>query len=141
MDNNSVKENIKKTRRASGLSQSDMAEKLGMSRTAYNNLEQGETKIINSKIRQIAEILNTTSEELVLGYKPHRKDSGMLNDIYAEFDTAKAELRHNYMEEIAKMQKEIDKLNGYIEILKDSNRTKDEIISMLKKKLADEIHK
>ncbi len=141
MDNNSVKENIKKTRRASGLSQSDMADRLGLSRTAYNNLEQGETKLISSKVEQIAEILNTTSEELVLGYKPFRKDSGKLKDIHAEFDAAKAEMVRRHTEEISKLQKQVETLSEYVEILKDSNRTKDEIISMLKKKLADESQK
>ncbi|MCM1176507.1 MAG: helix-turn-helix domain-containing protein [Bacteroidales bacterium] len=138
MDNNSVKENIRKIRRASGLSQSDMADRLGLSRTAYNNLEQGDTKLINGKVEQIAEIFNTTSEELVLGYKPFRKDSGKLKDIHAEFEAEKAEILGRHTAEIAKLQKQIETLTEYVEILKDSNRTKDEIISMLKKKLSDQ---
>lgn len=134
MDNKSVKNNITRIRRAAGLSQGDMAERLGLSRTAYRNLEKGDTQLINGKVEQIAGILETSAEELVLGYSPSEKDSGRLKD---EFLAEKTELISEYEKEIARLRNHIATLTEHIELLKDSNRTKDEIISMLKKKLAE----
>ena len=136
MDNATVKENITKVRKAAGISQSDMADRLGVSRTAYRNLEKGETRLISVNVEKIAEILNTTPEELVLGYKPDERDvSGRVKDIYAEFDSEKAEIRNGYEKEILRLREQIANMQEHIELLKDACKTKDEIIALLKKKL------
>ena len=136
MDNATVKENITKVRKAAGISQSDMADRLGVSRTAYRNLEKGETRLISVNVEKIAEILNTTPEELVLGYKPDERDvSGRVKDIYAEFDSEKAEIRNGYEKEILRLREQIANMQEHIELLKDAGKTKDEIIALLKKKL------
>lgn len=136
MDNATVKENITKVRKAAGISQSDMADRLGVSRTAYRNLEKGETRLISVNVEKIAEILNTTPEELVLGYKPDERDvSGRVKDIYAEFDSEKAEIRNRYEKEILRLREQIANMQEHIELLKDAGKTKDEIIALLKKKL------
>jgi len=136
MDNKSVKKNIRESRHAAGLSQAEMADRLGLSKTAYNNLESGGTKLISGKVEMIAEVLNTSAEKLVLGYEPVPKTSGRLKDMTEEFDVEKARIINDYEDQLEKLRKQFKTLNEYVELLKDSNRTKDEIISMLKKELA-----
>ena len=139
MDNSTVKENITKIRQAAGMSQSDMADRLGLSRTAYRNLEKGETRLISINVERIAEILDTTTEELVLGYKPDgRESSGRLKDICAEFDSEKASMRKEYEKEISRLKEQIASLHEHIELLKDACKTKDEIIALLKKRLDED---
>ena len=41
MDNNSIKENIRKIRKSKGLTQEEMAHRMGISLTAYRDLEKG----------------------------------------------------------------------------------------------------
>ncbi len=138
MDNHSVKENISRRRKASGLSQTEMAEKLGMSRTAYRNIEKGSTQLISGKVDQIASVLDTTTEEIVLGYKPSAKDSMKVQDIKTEYDRKTSELISQYEDEKERLLNQIAVLKDHIDTLKDSLRTKDEMIAMLKKKLAKE---
>ena len=70
MDNNSVKKNLMKSRREKHLTQKQMADSLGISRTAYRNLEQGDTKLISDRLSESARILGKSDEELIMGYKP-----------------------------------------------------------------------
>ena len=93
MDNNSVKENIARIRKASGISQTEMAERLGMSRTAYRNLEKGDTRLISETMEKIAAVLDRTPEELVLGYEPSAKDSRRVADIRNSMSRCRKTLR------------------------------------------------
>ena len=56
-----------------------MAHQLGISLTAYRDLEKGATAMINSNLPKIAEITGTALEELLLGYTPEPSD-GLLQD-------------------------------------------------------------
>ena len=85
MDNNSIKENIRRIRKNRRLTQEDMAHKLGISITAYRDLERGSTAIMNSNIDRIAEHLDTSSEEIVLGYRPIQMNGQKLYSYLLQF--------------------------------------------------------
>ncbi len=70
MDNNSIKDNIRRIRKSRKLTQEDMAHKLGISLTAYRDLERGNTSVMNGNVMRIASLLDTSTEEIVLGYRP-----------------------------------------------------------------------
>ena len=136
MDNNSVKDNISAIRRRNGLSQEAMAEKMGISRTAYRNIETGSTKLISDSIIKIAEILGTVPEELLLGYIPEKGGS------------ESREMTMRYGAEIQKMETahadEINSLKSHMAIqgeliatLQETVKTKDEVIGMLRKMTAE----
>ncbi len=67
MDTTSIHFNIRKARLRSGLSQEELASKIGMSRQAYYNLESGCTKLIHAKLEHIAKECGTTLENILLG--------------------------------------------------------------------------
>ncbi len=138
MNNYSVKKNISQKRKASGISQTEMADKLGLSRTAYRNIEMGDTRLISDKVEDIARLLDVTAEELVLGYKPSENMAMRFNDIEHEFEEERSEIIRKYESEMKRLENTIDTLNSYITALKDTLLTKDEMIAMLKKKLADD---
>lgn len=60
-----VHEKIRLIRESKNWSQEDMAEKLKMSVNGYAKIERGETKAYNSKLEQIAEILDVELMELM----------------------------------------------------------------------------
>lgn len=62
-----VGERISNFRHAKSLTQQDMASKLGMSRAAYNQLENGNTQITIEKIYEIASILNSSIIDFLPG--------------------------------------------------------------------------
>ena len=124
MDNTSIKQNIRKSRKSKKFTQEEMAYKMGMSLTAYRDLEKGETSIVNSNLQKIANLLGTTTEELVLGYRPIQMDGPRLEDIKEE-----------YLGKVSVLEKRITDLEKLVSSLEETIATKNEIITMLKKSL------
>lgn len=135
MNNDSVKDNIRNFRKNQNLTQSEMADKLGISRTAYRNIENGETRLISDNVGKIAEILKMDTAELVLGYLPDKGETDDSGDgkLMEEVTRRHADETARLSSQIANLKTEISSLRGYIETLKELIRTKDEIIAMLKK--------
>ena len=127
MDNNSIKENIRNIRKSRKVTQEEMAYRMGMSLTAYRDLEKGETSIVNANLLKVAMLLDTTTEELVLGYRPVQMEGPGLEDV-----------REEYTERMTNLEKRISDLEKLVSSLEETISSKNEIISMLKKKLAEE---
>lgn len=127
MDNSTIKDNIRRMRKANRLTQEDMAHKLDISLTAYRDLEKGSTNIVNANVIKIAELLETSTEELVLGYHPVQAPGKLLE-----------EMRSEYGGRISTMERRIADLEKLVDSLEETIRTKNEIITMLKNKLAKE---
>lgn len=137
MDNNSVKENISKYRRRLGLSQEVMAERMGISRTAYRNIEAGKTRLMSGNIDKIASILGISPEELLLGYRPEEGGSREFNDMRVQYGTRLKEIENGYGEEIKRLNAHISVLNELVASLKETVRTKEEVITMLRKTISE----
>lgn len=127
MDNSSIKENIRKTRKSRKITQEDMAEKLEISLTAYRDLEKGSTSILNANVIRIGELLDTSTEELLLGYRPVQAEGKQVEEVRAE-----------YGGRINVMERRIADLEKLVTSLEETIRSKNEIISMLKKKLGED---
>ena len=127
MDNVSIKDNIRKIRKARRVTQEEMADKLGMSITAYRDFERGNTSILNNNLIKISALLETPAEELVLGYRPSQIEGANLNEIPAEY-SGKIDILKT---RVADLEKLVRSLEGNLE-------SKDEIILMLKKKLGED---
>ena len=102
MDNISIKDNIRKIRKAHKLTQEEMALQLGISITAYRDLEKGNTSILNGNVVKMAELLDTPTEELVLGYRPSQIESANLHEIQAEY-TGKLEVLERRIKDLEKL--------------------------------------
>jgi len=127
MDNNSIKENIRNIRKSRKVTQEEMAYRMGMSLTAYRDLEKGETSIVNANLLKVAMLLDTTTEELVLGYRPVQMEGPGLEDV-----------REEYTERMTNLEKRISDLEKLIDSLEETISSKNEIITMLKKSLGEE---
>ncbi|MBQ6878873.1 MAG: helix-turn-helix transcriptional regulator [Bacteroidales bacterium] len=126
MDNRSIKENIRRIRKSRKMTQEDMAARLDISLTAYRDLERGSTNIMNANIFKIAELLDISVEELLLGYRPVQAKGIQVEDVRAE-----------YGGQITVMERRISDLEKLVSSLEETIITKNEIISMLKKKLGE----
>ncbi len=60
----SVHEKIRFIRRAKGLSQDEMAEKLDMCLNAYGNLERGDSELTISRLEQVAQVFEMSVPDL-----------------------------------------------------------------------------
>lgn len=108
------------------MTQEDMAARLDISLTAYRDLERGSTNIMNANIIRIAELLEISVEELILGYMPVQAKGIQVEDVRAE-----------YGGQITVMERRISDLEKLVSSLEETIITKNEIISMLKKKLGE----
>ena len=122
MDNTSIKDNIRRIRKEHRLTQEEMAHRLGISLTAYRDLEKGNTNIVNCNVIRLAHLLNTSTEELVLGYRPVRIPEENLR-----------EMRDEYAGRIAELEKEVEYLRKLVKSQEEIIETKNQIIEMLRK--------
>ena len=127
MDNISIKQNIRKARKKRNITQEEMADRLGISLTAYRDLEKGGTSVMHGKVIKMAELLETSTEEIVLGYHPSELEAGTLEDV-----------RTQYGNQICTLEQIVFDLRKHICTLESQMADKDEIIKMLKKRL-DEV--
>ena len=126
-----LRDNINRIRLEKNLSQKEMARKLGVSRVAYVNLENGKTHLINDKVERFAQINDVSPAELVLGYKiPEEIHS--LQQAQADYGRRRQELIDSYEERIAALNAEIDSLRQQLADLRDSINTKNDIIRLLR---------
>ena len=100
---------------------------LGISVTAYRELERGSTSIVNPNIVRMADLMNTTTEELVLGYFPSESENNRLEEVQEEYGSK--------VENLENKVKDLEKL---VSLLEETVASKNEIISMLKKMLAEQ---
>ncbi|MBE6233251.1 MAG: helix-turn-helix transcriptional regulator [Bacteroidales bacterium] len=127
MDNTSIKKNIRQIRKSHRITQEEMAHKLGISLTAYRDMEKGNTSLVNGNIMKMARLLDTSTEEIVLGYKPVQAEGYALEDV-----------RQEYGERILSLERRIADLDKLVSSHEEIIRSKDEIISMLKKRLGED---
>ncbi len=128
METRLIKLNIQKKRRALGYSQELMANKLGMSPNSYRQIETGKTKLVSPRIYDIARVLETTPEELLIG-------DGQIENIDLRIEA----LEKHYQDKIDRMDAEnrisIVEYKGEIQRLKADLETKESIIGVLKENL------
>ena len=114
MDNNSIKDNVCKFRKQRKMTQEEMADLLGISITAYRELEKGSTSMMNQHILKMARITNTPTEEIVLGYMPAQIDNpGKLGDLQAEYEEKIKERDRR----IAELEADKKQLQGLLSVL------------------------
>lgn len=122
MDNSSIKDNLRRIRKERKMTQEDMAFRLGISLTAYRDMERGDTNMVNTNLIRLAQLLDTSTEEIVLGYKPAQISTRRLEDVEAE-----------YSGRISDLEKEVEYLNRLVKSLEEIINTKNQIIEMLQK--------
>ena len=135
MDNISVKKNITAIRKQLGLTQQEMADRMGISRNAYRRIESGETALVNDYLLRIASILDKTADELVLGYTPPENYGRTLEDLREKYYQEGMEKEKKSREAIASLQQTVMAQEKRMALLEDLVKTKDEIIVMLKKEI------
>ncbi len=124
MDNTSIKNNIRNKRKERKFTQEEIAHRLGISLTAYRDIEKGGTSIVNGNVIRLADLLDTTTEELVLGYRPSKEYGTLLEDV-----------RNEYGIQVSTLEKRVRDLEKLVSSLEETVATKNEIITMLRKTL------
>ncbi len=115
-----LKRNIRRQRKSLGITQEEMARKLGISRQAYNNIEQGKTHMVSKTLPKIADHLCVSVDHLLLGYDPVPNASSLRQELrekdeklaYSERERREMQIRMTDMQELISQQ------SAHIESLK-----------------------
>ena len=107
----SIKKKIYEVRRAKGVSQEEMANRMGIALNSYRKLERGKTSLVNSKLWDIANALGVSVRELVLE-----------EDQSTGISLAEAE-RNEFKREIEKLKEENALLKQHIVLLNEKTET------------------
>lgn len=135
MDND-IKKHICRKRNELHLTQNEVANKVGISLTAYRELESGKTQMLNSKIEKIANAFEMSTEELVLGYEPNPEGSKRLEELRFRHESQLEEQRSRYEEIISRLNDKISDLERLIRTLEATISDKNEIIEFQRKNIA-----
>ncbi len=137
MDNNSIKQNILRIRLEHNLSQTEMADALGIARNTYRKLEKGRTRVISDYVRLIADWAGITPEEVVLG---NSSDNGiaMLKEERKRFNDRIRELTEGYEKQAESLRKEIALLNKLVSENEDHIRSLNSTIALLQNRKEDD---
>lgn len=123
---------MKNCRKRQGMTQLQVAKAIGISLTAYRDLEKGKTQIINDKIARIADAVGVTTEELVLGYKPSPENSRLLEEQKEFYEEKIKAMNKEHEMETQRLNEKIQDQQLLIEQQSAHMKTKDEVIGFLK---------
>ena len=97
----------------------EFLERTGMKRSAFYELINGKTRIVNRHLRELAAAFEVTEEYLLLGYDPVREEVLHDQDYYERrYDAARQQLE----DQIKARDRQIETLTKANDALRDSNR-------------------
>ncbi len=131
-----LNEKIKFFRHSKGLTQEQMAEKLGITPVAYSNIERGETNVSMKRLEEIATVMETNILDLLsLGEKNVLVLNGdTKNSLYCFLQNVNFSEKQDVLPfEIQKLHLVIEQQAKQISILEEEIKHFKEIIELLKR--------
>lgn len=124
---------IKALREERGLSQSQLADELGIGRTTYLNLETGKTRLFSKNLVALAEYFQLSEEEILCGEKP---SEAVLRDV-EDFEEKRLALIAEYEARLSDLNTKLQQAQQTIEdnkqIIQSLTQTNQFLLSRLNK--------
>ncbi len=108
MDYYKIGQRIRKIRKACGLSQEELAEKVGISVTHMSHIETGNTKLSLPVLVDISKILQVSTDELLYD-KPYSDKTQIKQEISSLIDSCSEKEAKILIETIKSLKKSFDK--------------------------------
>lgn len=102
---------IRRVREANGYSQTAMAQELGIGRTTYVNFETGRTNLFCRTLRLMAQKLEISEEQIIMGEKPE-------GDTLSDVDSQKAREKAIVDDYESRLSQSNDKLEAAERLIK-----------------------
>lgn len=124
---------IKALREERGLSQSQLADELGIGRTTYLNFETGKTRLFSKNLVAMAEYFQLSEEEILCGEKP---SEAVLRDV-EDFEEKRLALIAEYEARLSDLNTKLQQAQQTIEdnkqIIQSLTQTNQFLLSRLNK--------
>ncbi len=116
----------------------EFLERTGMKRSAFYELINGKTRIVNRHLRELAAAFEVTEEYLLLGYDPVREEELHDQDYFErQYEAARQQLE----DQIKARDRQIETLTKANEALRDSNRLYGQLLKQEQKSLYGQLLK
>lgn len=136
MNDELIKDTIRRIRKSLNLTQGEVAERAGISRLTYNCIEMGSLSLISDRLAQIAETLDTSVEQLLLGYIPAEMEICMKRQEIKETVAARINgVEEKYKSKVLSLKRTLAEKEEIIVTLGETLALKDELIEMSKARL------
>lgn len=136
MNDELIKDTIRRIRKSLNLTQGEVAERAGISRLTYNCIEMGSLSLISDRLAQIAETLETSVEQLLLGYIPAEMEICMKRQEIKETVAARINgVEEKYKSKVLSLKRTLAEKEEIIVTLGETLALKDELIEMSKARL------
>lgn len=132
IDVSSIKKRIRDAREKMGLSQEEMAQRLGIKRNAYRAFEAGSTQLVNLRLKDFAEQTGCTQEFLLLGYEPARPQTEILRTM-RHYEQSIRDLRTDYENRLEAKDQVLRDKDALIASLDRTIKVQQDMISILQK--------
>ena len=132
MDNGDLKRNIERLREERKLTQEQVADRIGVVRNTYRNIEKGDTRLISDHLLKIADVLETTPEALIIGYQPDEHAQRGFRSLREEYDRRSAFEQEQHRQELEEKDRTIAALRKEVGRLEQLLEAKEVIISLLR---------
>ncbi|MGP1621151.1 MAG: helix-turn-helix domain-containing protein [Candidatus Cryptobacteroides sp.] len=137
MDNNSIKHNLRHFRVRRKVTQKEMADQLGMTRSNYLCIENGDTRLISETIDKFAAVVGVSVEEVLLGYKPCRDAARVLQETKANYARERKELVEGYEAQLEEYREKVELRDKVIKAQEKALAALDEQLRQLQRRLEE----
>lgn len=128
-----IKANLIRFRNNCKLTQTDLADLVGISRNTYRSIEVGETGLVHKALDKIAKRLGVSVESLILGYNPLDINSDpRLAKFKKDISLQQKKEREMDHKEMDRLLAENYELKEKVAMLKQIIEAKDQLIEYLK---------
>ena len=136
LDENIIRKNLKQKRLELRYTQSEVADRLDISVTAYQKIERGRTRILNRNYTKCADTFGVSLSELINGFEPVKDAAAALEEARVTYGLKMKVQESDYLSKIQSRDREIERLKEIIKDKEDTIATQklliDQLISRLK---------
>lgn len=130
-----IRKNIRDRRKSLKIPITQFADRIGINRNTYSNIEKGPTHMINEHMEDIAKELKTTVDELIIGFVPGDPEKDpVLREKIREYDNQAISMARSYVHKIEEDALRIEQLVKRVKELEDALQDKTELNAFLKEK-------
>ena len=135
LDENIIRKNLKQKRLELRYTQSEVADRLDISVTAYQKIERGRTRILNRNYTKCADTFGVSLSELINGFEPVKDAAAALEEARVTYGLKMKVQESDYLSKIQSRDREIERLKEIIKDKEDTIATQKLLIDQLMSRL------
>ena len=132
MTDEDIKRSIRLKREELGMTQKELAERLGIDRNTFRSLETGGKRMLNAHLYSIAEIFGMDVLDLIGSGTSSGGGTQVFSDVTAKYESRLMDERRSYDEKLRVMGDRLRHAEELVQMLRQQVQDKEDIINLLR---------